>query len=115
MKHTKSSKMRWLTLIGYPIMCCLFTGSAAAQQMPDPNSITAQLAKPWAHKKDPVSDQKFAQDKAKCATKGHMAPVNGWPSQIRFLFVFLNCMKAAGYEPDDSPDAPQNRYVNDVH
>ena len=105
--------MRWLALIG--IMWCLFTGSAAAQQMPNPNSITAQLAVPWEHKKDPVSDEKFAQDKAMCATKGHMAPTNGWPSQIRFLFVFLNCMKAAGYEPDNKPDAPQNRYVNDAH
>jgi hypothetical protein len=44
-----------------------------------------------------------------------MAPVNGWSPEIRFLFVFLNCMKAAGYEPNDSPDAPQNRYVNDAH
>ena len=84
--------MRWLTLIGYPILWCLFTGSAVAQQMP----ITAQLAKPWAHKSGPVSDEKFAPDKAKCATKGHMAPANGWPSQIRFLVVFLNCIKAVG-------------------
>ena len=44
-----------------------------------------------------------------------MAPADGWPSQIRFLVVFLNCMKAAGYEPDDSPNAAENRYVNDVH
>lgn len=107
--------MRWLTLVGYLIMWCLFTGSAAAQQMPDPNSITTQLAKPWAHKSGTVTDQKFTQDKAKCAAKGHMAPADGWPSQIRFLVVFLNCMKAAGYEPDDSPNAAENRYVNDVH
>ena len=83
-------------------------------QSPHPNSIAAQLAKPWRHVAGPVSDQKFAQDKAKCAMMGHMAPVGAGTPEIKFLVVFINCMKAEGYAPDDRPNTSSSRRIDDV-
>lgn len=64
---------------------------------PHPNSITGQLSRPWHHVGSQVSDQRFAQDQAKCKVIGASAPEN---NEIKFDVIFINCMKAAGYEPD---------------
>jgi hypothetical protein len=103
---------------GFVLSACGHTDPPAAPApvvtSPHPNSIAAQLAKPWRHVAGPVSDQKFAQDKAKCAMMGHMAPVGAGSPQIKFLVVFIDCMKAEGYAPDDSPGASPKRRLDGV-
>lgn len=73
--------------------------TASAQSVPQtsvapaPNSLAAQAAGPWRHIPKPVSDQKFKQDKAKCAMMGEMAPVDAGSPYIKFLAVFIECMR----------------------
>ena len=90
------------------------TPAPASPQEPLPNSIAGQLARPWRHVTSPVSDQRFAQDKAKCAKMAHTARIDAGTPEIKFLSVFIDCMKVQGYEPDDSPQASPKRRIDDV-
>jgi hypothetical protein len=74
---------------------------AARNMPPHPDSLAGQIARPWRHVSGPVSEQKFKQDQEKCKVIAHQAPVApaGTP-EIKFLAVFISCLKAEGYEPE---------------
>jgi hypothetical protein len=69
---------------------------------PHPNSINGQLGRPWYHIAGPVSQAKWQQDQAKCKLTASMAPTNGGTPEIKFLVTFIICLKAEGYQPQDS-------------
>src|SRR5215469_17960515 len=70
---------------------------------PVPNSIAAQMAAPWRHLPNPVSDQQFQQDASYCHQMGHqmgdMAPPGQGSFEITYNLTFLNCLRSKGYEP----------------
>jgi hypothetical protein len=111
-----------MNAIWYIAVAALITSYATAQPLPPspspqtlhPNSIAAQLPKPWRHVTGSVSDKKFDQDKAKCARAGHMAPVGAGKRKINFIVGFIECIKAEGYVPDDNSGAPSNRRLEQV-
>jgi hypothetical protein len=90
--------MRYST---FALLVAIYAGVTLplAAQAPHPNSLAAQVAAPWRHLPKPASDQKFKQDKAKCSMMGQMAPVGAGSPEIKFLSVFVQCMRAEGYEP----------------
>jgi hypothetical protein len=61
---------------------------------PAPNSIAAQMAAPWRHLPNPVSDQQFKQVKAYCSMQA-----NTVQEHERANLIFLDCLKSKGYEP----------------
>lgn len=65
---------------------------------PHPNSINGQLARPWHRVGSPVSAQRQAEDEAKCKVVASIAAPSG--DEIKFLVTYINCLKAAGYQPD---------------
>jgi hypothetical protein len=81
--------------------------SSAAPQAPElpppappaPNSIAAQLAAPWRHLPNPVSDQQFKQDKAYCSMMSDMAPPDAGSIELKRKVTFLDCLRSKGYEP----------------
>jgi hypothetical protein len=58
------------------------------------NSTAAQLAAPWRHLPNPVSDEQFKQDKAYCSTQA-----NTVQEHERANLMFLDCLKSKGYAP----------------
>jgi len=66
---------------------------------PPVGSLNWYMSRPWRHVGSPVTDQQFEQDKAKCAVTANMAPVGQGSPEIKYLVVWISCMKAAGYEP----------------
>src|SRR5713226_9762497 len=66
---------------------------------PQPGSLAYQVARPWRHVGSPVSQEQFTQDKNKCAMAAHQAPVGEGSPEVKFLAVFIACMRGAGYEP----------------
>lgn len=82
----------------------LLAGCAAAPavQLPPtppahPDSINGQLSRSWHHVGDPVSAQRQAEDFAKCKVIAAQTPAM---SEIRYYVTYINCLRAAGYEPD---------------
>lgn len=65
---------------------------------PHPNSINGQLSRPWHHVGAPVTDQRQVEDQAKCKVIASLAAPSG--DEIKYLTTFINCLKAAGYQPD---------------
>jgi hypothetical protein len=57
----------------------------------------AQSTTPWRHLPNPVSDQKFQLDNAKCEKMGKMAPVGAGSSDFKAYIVFTECMRTEGY------------------
>lgn len=64
--------------------------------LPHPNSINGQLSRPWHHVASPVSAQRQAEDEAKCKVIASIAAGD----EIKYLVTYINCLKAAGYQPD---------------
>lgn len=64
---------------------------------PHPNSLAAQMARPWRHASGPVTTQRFETDKARCATIAQVTPAGAGSTEIKFLATFISCMKAEGY------------------
>lgn len=71
---------------------------APAPPVPHPNSINGQLSRPWHHVGKPVSAQRQAEDEAKCKVIASIAAPSG--DEIKYLVTYINCLKAAGYQPD---------------
>ena len=68
---------------------------AAPLPRPAPKSVTQQSI--WRHLPQPVSEEEFKLDKAKCALAGKMASSTG-PPEMKFNLVFADCMRSKGYE-----------------
>ncbi|HEV2631326.1 MAG TPA: hypothetical protein VGV41_22105 [Pseudolabrys sp.] len=66
---------------------------------PHPNSLAAQMAAQWHHVPKPVSKEQFERDKSRCAMYGQIAPVGAGTPEIKSMAVFIECMKAKGYQP----------------
>ena len=62
---------------------------------PLPRPLTQQSV-PWRHLPQPVSDEEFKLDKAKCALAAKMASSTGSP-EIKADLVFADCMRSKGY------------------
>jgi hypothetical protein len=61
-----------------------------------------QSAPTWRHLPEPVSVERFNQDKANCTAMGNNAPGAGSP-EMKFYITFTKCMREAGYEPNQTP------------
>lgn len=70
----------------------------SVQQPAPPASLDAPSAA-WRHRPIPVSDEEFKQAKANCTAKGNAGPVGAGSPEFKFYVVFLECMRAQGYEP----------------
>jgi hypothetical protein len=85
---------------------------AVTPSAPAPNSIEAEVGRPWHHVEGPVSDVKFEQDKDKCALNARQAPAGVRTSETKFLDAFVTCMRAEGYAPvPDEDDKEKGRSV----
>lgn len=60
---------------------------------------TDQSDPTWRHLPEPVSIERFNQDKANCTALGNSAPGAGSP-EMKFYITFTKCMREAGYEPN---------------
>jgi len=92
---------------GFPAICTLvlLAGcSSVAVPLPvsdtptHPNSINGQLSRPWHHVGSPVTAQRQAEDEAKCKVIASVAAPSS--DEIKYLVTYINCLKAAGYQPD---------------
>jgi len=95
--------MRGLVAAGAGILLAGCASTAAPEvpaepPAPHPNSINGQLSRPWHHVGKPVSAERQAQDEAKCKVIAGLAAQSG--DEIKYLVTYINCLKAAGYQPD---------------
>ena len=98
-----SAPLGWGKALRFALLSAVATGFAvtAYSQTPPPvpNSIAAQMAAPWRHLPNPVSDQQFQQDASYCHQMGDMAPPGQGSFEITYDLTFLNCLRSKGYEP----------------
>jgi hypothetical protein len=64
---------------------------------------------PWHHVPNAVSPLQFNKDEAKCRVVSDQTPINSTTvsvvERVRWT-VFVNCLKASGYEPGRAPTKP---------
>lgn len=65
-----------------------------------PNSLAAQMSRPWRPVSGPLNREKFERDKSTCQMNAHMAPVGAGSPDVKFIAVFLACMRGQGYTND---------------
>jgi hypothetical protein len=53
----------------------------------------------WRHLPEPVTAERYNQDKANCTRLGNNAPGAGSPD-MKFFLVYSKCMRSAGYAPN---------------
>jgi hypothetical protein len=75
----------------------ILTAEAVPLPRPAPKLSTAPTMPTWRHFPEPVTAQRFNQDKARCTTVASNAPGVGSP-EIKFYLAFTNCMHSEGYE-----------------
>lgn len=66
--------------------------------VPHPNSVNGQLSRSWHHVGKAVTPQRQAEDDAKCKVIASIAAPSS--DDIKYLVAYINCLKAAGYQPD---------------
>lgn len=90
----------WKILSAVGLIC---TSTVAGGQAPAPGSIADQLSRPWRHVPNQVSDSQLKQDQAKCKVIAAQTPDI---DEIKFDVVYLNCLRASGYEPVPNNEEP---------
>ena len=65
------------------------------------SSAPAPVIPTWHHVPEPVSDQQFDQDKAKCTKAANGAPGVG-SAEVKFYLAFTSCMRSQGYQATSS-------------
>jgi hypothetical protein len=70
------------------------------------DELSAMVAGPWHHVPNAVSSLQLNKDQAKCNVVAAQTPINSTTTsvveRVRWT-VFVNCLKASGYEPGGAP------------
>jgi hypothetical protein len=113
-----SGRMRGFAVIligGVALAACASDGASLGDAAPLPSdsvplprpapklasSAPAPVIPTWNHVPEPVSAQRFDDDKAKCTKVANSAPGVGSPD-VKFYLAFTSCMRSEGYQATSS-------------